>query len=153
MNKYFLLIFVVCFTAACGNNKTDESAIDDNTVEAASVFYKWEAVDSNGILVMKKIEDEQADTLSPATVVTYLNQSNSNVQLVLLRISGDTVYVKIPDATYLTQQQGSAGATMILAGIVYNLTEIPGISHVNLDFAEGDHAVPGTYDRDTFKND
>lgn len=151
MKKGFLLIFVIYFFCACGNNKGDESATGNDTVEAAPLFYRWEATDSNGMLEMKRVEDEGPGALSPAEFVTYLNKVNSDIQLVLIKTSGDTIYLKIPDASYLTEQQGSAGATMILAELVYNLTEIPAIRYVNLDFEAGDHAAPGVYDRDTFK--
>jgi len=152
MKKDFLLLFVIYFSCACGNNKADESATGNDTVEATPLFYRWEATDSNGMLEMKRVEDEGPGALSPAEFVTYLNKVNSDLQLVLIKTSGDTIYLKIPDASYLTEQQGSAGATMILAELVYNLTEIPAIRYVNLDFEAGDHAAPGTFDRDTFKN-
>jgi hypothetical protein len=60
--------------------------------------------------------------------------------------------VKIPEATYLTQQMGSSGPTMFFAEAVYNISEIPGIRFINFDFEEGDHAQPGTYTRDDFKD-
>jgi hypothetical protein len=151
MNKNLILICLVYFFCACNNNSTDKSHSDNDTIEAP-VLYVWEAVDSNGKLNMKRTEEDDLDTLSPAAVVAYLNRSDSNVQLDLVKVSGDTVYLKIPDATYLTQQAGSAGAKMIMAEEVYNLTEIPGINYVNFDFKEGDHAAPGTYNRDSFEH-
>jgi|CXWL01.1.fsa_nt_gi hypothetical protein len=147
--KNYMLIFSVCFLfAACGNNKTDEPG-DDETV------YSWEATlnDSTGRLEMTKVENAGTGSLSPADVVTYLNTTNSNIILELVKTSGDTIYLKIPNAAYLTQQTGSTGSTMYLAEVVYNLTEIPGIRYVTLDFIEGDHASPGTFNRDSFKNE
>jgi len=93
------------------------------------------------------------DSLSPAAVVAYLNSIDSTEKLVLLKISNDTAYLKIPEATHLTQQMGSTGAQLYLAQVIYNLTEIPGIRFVNLDFEEGDHAAPGTYTRESFKDE
>jgi hypothetical protein len=93
------------------------------------------------------------DTLSPEKIVQYLNDNWPHVQLVIVRISGDTLYVKIPQSTYLTQQMGSSGPATYIAEAVYNLTEIPGIHYVNFDFEEGDHAQPGTFNRDSFKNE
>jgi len=75
------------------------------------------------------------------------------VQLAFVKTSGDTVYLKIPDPMYLTQQMGSSGPTIYLAQAVYSLTEVPGIKYVNLDFEEGDHASPGTFNRDSFKDE
>jgi hypothetical protein len=48
---------------------------------------------------------------------------------------------------------GSTGPTMFLSSAVYNLTEIPGIRYVNFDFEEGDHASPGTFSRESFKDE
>jgi spore germination protein GerM len=77
----------------------------------------------------------------------------SKVRLVFIKSSGDTAYLKIPDATYLTQQMGSTGPRLFLSGLVYTLTSLPGINYVNLDFEEGDHAAPGTYSRESFKDE
>jgi hypothetical protein len=152
MNKYLILVFALYLFCSCNNNGGHSDSSQD-TADATPAFYRWEATDSIGKLKMKKVEDEGPDTLSPVAVVTWINKFNVIIKLELLRISRDTIYLAIPDASNLTQQQGSAGATMMLAGIVYNLTEIPGIRYVNLDFEQGDHAAPGTFDRGTFKNE
>lgn len=117
--------------------------------------YSWQARlnDSSGRLEMVKTELGGPDSLSPDAVVRYINTTNSNVQFELVKTSNDTVYVKIKDATYLTQQMGSTGTTMYLAQVIYNLTEIPGIRYATLDFVEGDHAAPGTYSRESFANE
>ena len=151
--KNYLFIFSLCLLfTACGNNKADQPIVENDT---ASSIYSWKASlnDSSGRLEMKKIEATGPDTLSAAAVVTYLNTTNNNIQLALVKTSGDTVYLKIPDAMYLTQQMGSTGPTLYLAQVIYNLTEIPGIKYVNLDFEEGDHAAPGTFNRDSFKDE
>jgi len=102
---------------------------------------------------MKKVENAGPDTLSAAGVVTYLNTINSNVKLEFSKTSHDTIYINIPNATYLTQQMGSTGPTMYFASVVYNLTDIPGINYVTFDFDEGDHASPGTYSRNSFNDE
>jgi len=155
MSKQYFLILATLFFISCGNNKAGQPGTDEDTASADQIVYSWQATlnDSSGGLEMKKVENEGPDTLSPAAVVTYLNTTNSNVQLELVKTSGDTAYLKIPDATFLTQQMGSTGSMMYLATVVYNLTEIPGIKYVNCDFEVGDHAGPGTYSRESFKND
>ena len=82
-----------------------------------------------------------------------MNNNWPHVQLEIVKTSGDTLFIKIPQSTYLTQQMGSSGSITYLAEAVYNLTEIPGIHYVNFDFEEGDHAQPGTFNRDSFKNE
>ena len=152
--KKYLLILSACVVAIACNNKADQPGGDDDTATTQPI-YSWQAVlnDSTGRLEMKKSEAAGPDSLSPAAVITYLNTLNTNVRLELVKTSGDTVYVKIPEAMYLTQQMGSSGPTMYFSEAVYNLTEIPGIKYVNFDFEEGDHASPGTLNRDSFNNE
>ena len=145
--KKYLIILSACLVIISCNNKADQPGADDDTATAAELVYSWQAVlnDSTGRLEMKKSEAAGPDSLSPAL--------NTNVRLELVKTSGDTVYVKIPEAMYLTQQMGSSGPTMYFSEAVYNLTEIPGIKYVNFDFEEGDHASPGTLNRDSFNNE
>ncbi|HNR16255.1 MAG TPA: hypothetical protein PKG90_06295 [Chitinophagaceae bacterium] len=139
-----LLLFIV----SCSNNKPEEAETP------VAEIYLWEAGlnDSTGLLQMKKIISPVVDSLSVASVTGYINGDDSNIQLEYVKTSGDTVFLKILDAEYLTQRMGSSGPTMYLAGVVYNFTEIPGIKYVNFDFEEGDHAQPGTYSRENFSN-
>lgn len=153
--KYVIaLLFISLLFANC-NNKADQPGSDADTTNTMRLVYSWQSTlnDSTGRLEMKRVEAAGPDSLSPAAVVTYLNTLNSNVQLALVKTSNDTVYLNIPDAMYLTQQMGSTGPTMYLANVVYNLTEIPGIQYVTLEFEEGDHASPGTLKRESFKDE
>ncbi len=152
MKGLIYCLLITSIISACGNNKADQPGEEEETAESV---YSWQAVlnDSSGRLEMKKVENTGPDTLSTAAVISFLNTSNINVQLVLVKTSGDTLYLRIPDAMYLTQQMGSTGPTIYLAQVIYNLTEIPGINYVNLDFDEGDHASPGTFNRESFKDE
>jgi Sporulation and spore germination len=154
MKFFSLFVFTSLLLAAC-NNKADQPAIEEDSTNTPAAVYSWQSVlnDSTGRLEMKKVEAVGPDSLSPAAVIKYLNTTNSNVQLVFVKIAGDTAYLKIPDPMYLTQQMGSTGPTLYLSQVIYNLTEIPGVKYVNLDFEEGDHASPGTYNRDSFKDE
>jgi len=149
MIRYPFLILISILISSCGNNKkTDEQATAKDSV---FIKYSWEAIDT-GTLVLIKREGTGPDTLSPAGVVMFLNNNFPNVQLTIVKTSGDTLFIKIPQSTYLTQQMGSSGPTSYFAEAVYNLTEIPGIHYVNFDFEEGDHAQPGTFNRESFKD-
>ncbi len=148
MKRYFFLIFIPILLTACGNNNDDEKATVEDT---AFSRYSWEATDTGTIVLMKK-QGTGPDTLSPEGVVTFLNNNFPHVQLVIDKTSGDTLFLKIPQPTWLTQQMGSSGPSVYFAEVVYNLTEIPGIHYVNFDFEEGDHAQPGTFNRDSFKD-
>lgn len=150
MKVFSFLIFISLLHAACGNNKADQPGSMDDT---AASYYLWESSlnDSTGRLAMKKVES--ADSSSAQSILDFTNKNYPQIRLELEKISTDTVYVKIDDATFLTQQMGSSGAILYLAALLYNLTELPGIKYVTLNFEEGDHARPGTYNRESFSNE
>ena len=148
MKRYPFFILIPILFSACGNNKTDEQATAKDSVFTK---FSWEAIDTGTIVLLKR-EGIGPDTLSPAGVVMFLNNNFPRVQLAIVKTSGDTLFLKIPQSTYLTQQMGSSGPKSYFAEAVYNLTEIPGIHYVNFDFEEGDHAQPGTFNRENFKN-
>ena len=148
MKRFPFLLFIPVIFTACGNNKDEEKV----TVEDTAISrYSWEATDTGTIVLMKR-PGTGPDTLSPEGVVIFLNNNFPHVQLAIDKTSGDTLFLKIPQPTYLTQQMGSSGPSVYFAEAVYNLTEIPGIHYVNFDFEEGDHAQPGTFSRDSFKD-
>ena len=68
----------------------------------------------------------------------------------LAKINFDTVFIVIDNSDYLTQQMGTTGADEYLAKLTFTVTELEGINFVDLNFLEGDHAVPGTYERTDF---
>jgi hypothetical protein len=152
--KNLFLIPVISVTIAACNNSSDKPVPDDGSVSAPELRTSWQATmnDSTGKLEMVSA-NTGPDTLTPAAVIAYLNSINANVQLQEIRTSNDTLYVKIPQAMYLTQQMGSSGPVLFFAEAVYNLTEIPGIRYVNFDFEEGDHASPSTISRETLRNE
>jgi hypothetical protein len=76
---------------------------------------------------------------------------NNTVKIKLIRTEKDKIFINIPDAEYFTEQSGTTGADMILAELVYTLTEHEKYHLVNIDFIEGSHAVPGTYSRKDFE--
>jgi hypothetical protein len=133
---------------ACRNNNADQQATDEDSL--ANVPFYWQSYldDSTGKIEYRKLPAN--DTLSPQNVLLYLNKAYPNIGLELKNVTADTIYLRIPDAMYLTQQMGSTGPMIYLSEVVYNFTEIPGIKEVNFDFDEGDHATPGTYNRNTF---
>ncbi len=148
MKKFLLFCFAVIILFACNNSSTTDTISE---IDSSNLRYSWEAVDT-GTIVMNKVEGRGPDTLSAAGVITFQNTVYPNVQLEFAKTSGDTIFVKIPFSTFLTQQMGSSGASTYVASAVYNLTEIPGVRFVNFDFERGDHASPGTYSRNSFNN-
>ena len=150
MKTGFLLYGILLLLVSCGSNQTEESDVNNNNL---SEQQSWQASldDSSGNIVLNRNGAPLPDTLSIETIRAFLNSRYPNIQLQVLRQSGDTLYVQIPEATYLTQQMGSTGPEMYFGEAVYNLTEIPGIRFINFALAEGDHAGPDIYNRDSFK--
>ncbi|MEO7924316.1 MAG: hypothetical protein ABIR30_11620 [Chitinophagaceae bacterium] len=158
MKKLFVPV-AACLFFACGNNKADQPADTGDTTLAPTHFI-WQSAlnDSTGKLELMPSWEIDPDSLQPAMVIGQLNRTNQQtgygkISLVFVKTSGDTVYLQIPDATYLTQQMGSTGPRLFLSGLVYTLSSLPGINYVNLDMEEGDHAGPGTYSRESFKDE
>lgn len=88
--------------------------------------------------------------LNPENVCKALNKKYPEIIAQFVKQSTDTIFVKISDATYLTQSSGSMGAEIYMAEATYSFTQIPGVNFVNFDFEEGDHAAPGTFKREDF---
>lgn len=147
-----LLSIILLFLAACRNNKADQPGEGDDSLTIEENFY-WQSSlnDSTGKLEMTKVP--APDSLSSHVIIDFLNNDNANIRIELVKTSNDTVYLKIADAIYLTQQMGSTGPTLYLSKVVYSFTELPGIKYVSLDFDEGDHASPGTFSRESFKDE
>jgi hypothetical protein len=142
MKNYLIPPLLLIILYACGNNKTEPEVLP------ASEISLWKADLDSGSLRMEKELAPDIDTITAETIIAY--HSSPTIKLEYIKSSGDTIFIRIPDANYLTQQMGSSGAEAYLAELVYDCTEIPGIRLVNLDFEEGDHAQPGTYKREDF---
>jgi hypothetical protein len=126
---------------------TTAQKITPNTTIHRDTVSIWVYDYDNGIPI--KNREVKADTLTPKGLIDFLNiQTGRNrIHLDFVRISDDTIYVKIKESTYLTQSIGTTGADEYMSITTYTLTELKGINYVNFDFEEGDHAVPGTYSR------
>lgn len=150
MKNLLILISFTALVSSCGSNSADEPEVVEEDTVALSYSWKAGLNDSTGELEVKKTELGSPDSLTATSMITFLNTKTPNIQLQFVKISGDTLYVSIPDALYLTQQMGSTGPSLYFAETVYNLTEIPGIRFVNFHFEEGDHAAPGVLHRGQF---
>jgi hypothetical protein len=73
-------------------------------------------------------------------------------KLRLQNVAEGIAHVEIISAEYLTQRMGTSGARNYLAAATYSLTEANGVRGVDFIFPEGDHAAPGVYTRESFKD-
>ena len=89
--------------------------------------------------------------MNPELLIDILNQRQAMSKIQFLKKHKDTVFIKIENGAYLSQQMGTTGAWNWLAETTFTLTELKGIENVNMEFEEGDHARPGNYTRERFK--
>jgi hypothetical protein len=169
MQKTNLLLFIILLAACTAKNKTEETTGSTQTMDTTSLpkpkdtidnvaaitlqkpVVNMELSDDGNYYILKKTSNVDSNAVKPDLIVKALNATRPKVQMVLGKVSKDTVYISIPESMYLTSQMGSTGAEVFLANTIYNLTEVKGIRFVNLDFTEGDHLAPGTYSRKDFK--
>ena len=157
MQKTILLLLSLSVLIACNNNASTDKPADDTLLaeeelipeERLAWITVYDSVKNN--YVLKQQRQVNAETLAPEAVISDINATWEHVKLEFKKISNDTLYVAIPQSDYLTQQMGSAGSSEYFATSTYNLTELKGIRFVNYDFKQGDHAQPGTYSRNNFK--
>ncbi len=159
--KYNVVLLIVLFLLGC-NQKNEseettadrESQVDSITIEKQTPLFNpetklfiWKATPD-----YKKVRNTAAGpSLQNAdTLIKGLNELYENVYLEKIKISGDTIYTKIKDATYLAEQMGSTGAEIYVADVVLNLTSVKGIKYVNIDMEEGSHVQPGVWSLDNF---
>ena len=124
--------------------KKDKASIITDT------HYFWSAELGPGGLVMVKIRPAAADSLTAPNIISLLDNEYPEIPLRFVKISNDTVFVKIPKSDYLTRQMGTSGSEAYLAEATYDLTELKDINFVDFKFKEGDHAQPGTFSRTDF---
>lgn len=160
-------IFATIFLLSChskDNAKSDTpEVITEDTVYDASnspgdstLYVKnqsllWHVDDSNEFKLIKP-KTEGINEMSGANVIQLLNNNFDSVHIDYIKTSHDTIYVHIANSAALTERMGSTGAEGFMAAATFSLTELKGIRFVNFDFVEGDHASPGVYSRDNFRN-
>lgn len=151
---YFVIsvLSVSCYNDGSNikNHSLDSMSVVDTvcTVDEDSANVIWE-YDMASDSLIKRITPND---ISYQVVLKQFNMRYPLINVAFVKLSDDTIFVKIEDASYLTQRMGSAGAYAFMSEFVYSLTEVPTIHFVDIDFQEGDHASPGMYSREDFKN-
>lgn len=167
INLLFLPVSLLFLWGCGGNNETnpENQTLDSSLTDSASVFipedsakaivnlpslWEIEFQEDGGKEKLKAPKDSVLSTLTAAQLVQALNTSYPDVQLQFNTISHDTMYVSIPNSTYMSNQMGSTGAYNYMATAVFNLTELKNIQYIRFDFEEGSHAGPGVFSRSDF---
>ena len=154
LKSTFLLILAAI---SCNSNKEEETGTvlaDSATVEETPVvintdLYIWELDPSS--MTRKKNPVAAEGSIPVDSLITGLNRKFPEIRMEKVKQSGDTLVARIPDASFLTQQFGSTGAEYYVAEAVLNLTTVPGINFVKLEFKPGDHAEPGVFSKKSFE--
>jgi hypothetical protein len=161
MKKVLLFTLVAFLTASCSNNDSNEekSAAEmvapvtkpDSISAKSDAHYFWESdLHPTQGLIMQKTRPIPADSLNANSILEMLNGLYPENKIEFQKISGDSIFIRLPKSNYLTRQMGSSGAESWLAEVTYNLTELVNVDYVDIRFKEGDHATPGTYSRTDF---
>lgn len=148
-------MFVSISAVSCkDSNQESEDEADEDSPQ--TIVYSKAAIDETDPALW--IYDYDADiplknweikelSNTPQEWIDFLNAQNKRVHLEYSKQSGDTLFVKINESTFLTQRMGTTGADAYLSVATYTLTESENVNYVHFDFEEGDHAIPGTYSR------
>ena len=160
MKNLFFYIVIITTIVACRTKQADKIVAADTAVsllkaDTANIkedsHYFWiSELDPGMGLVMKKTVPVKSDSLNAANMIRMINKDYPEIVLGFGKVSGDTIFVTIRKAVYLTQKMGTSGADAYLAAVTYNLTELNAVNHVDIRFHEGDHATPGVYSRTDF---
>jgi len=164
--ELFIVFVILTLLLSCnsGNEKnvTADVEIEDTVFESPSTAsgdsalyirnksLLWQ-IDSKGFKLQKP-KVPGIDTMSAKNIIQLINTNYDSIHLDYVKTSHDTIYVHIPHSEMLTQRIGSTGAEIYMASATWSLTELKGVKYVNYDFQEGDHASPGVYSRNNFKN-
>jgi hypothetical protein len=132
------------------DRKLDISTMPPGEVVHATSGKKWVVdVENKTIQLNPDFDSSVAD---PARMIAALNEEYPQIKLAAYKMKQDTLFTRITDAVYLTEQMGSTGAADYLADVIINLTSITGVRYVLISFREGSHASPGIWSREDFKD-
>ena len=153
MTRYLITIACVILILSCNNEAATEKQANDDAVPlqqwfATDTLLAWDcnADDKQ----RKRILAAKDSVPFPQAFINGINKTYSEVQLKYDRISGDTVYVSIENAEWLTNRAGSSGAEQYLSFASLNLLEAKAVHYVTYVFTPGSHARPGTWSRKDF---
>lgn len=155
--KILVTSFLICvaFEGCVDKQNTTQQPVEGNSTRRQMIQpdsakghgYLWEAVpdgESNRI-TLNKIPVTGNDSLTPEYMIGRLNKKYADLKMSFIKLSGDTLFVRISPARILTQQMGTTGADIYMTEATLNLCEVKYVNYVNFNFRGGDHASPGTY--------
>ena len=160
MQKIIIATFLLAFVACKNSSDKSSSAENGDTVllEETNLLppeerLPWKlSYDSLTGNFRLQQQTKLSDSATAAGILADINMLWPEIEARYQKTSSDTIFIRIPDSEYLTQRMGSSGPPGYMALVTYVLTELPGIRYVDFNFEEGDHAIPGVFSREDFKN-
>ena len=162
MKTTLISLGIILLITACKTTPKDERVTGDTdekieigsessvVYDSSEAIWRYEYNQQTEEFEVKQLRSVDRGTLTGETLEKIINKSWPKVQIKFIRTSNDTAFIFIPDSEVLTQQMGTAGAEGFMISTTYSLTELKGINHVSFDFKEGDHGIPGVYNRNSW---
>ena len=155
---YRLLPFVlIAFIACSGPDKPAGAGDNSDSADLAEPETVMEQPDTVLFWTVNIEQKEKTrvykDTIAitdPQSIINGINSIYLSTRLEFVKLSGDTVYTHIDSSFTFANDVGSFGASEYISTVVLNLTMLPGVNYVNLDFPEGSHAAPGVFAKSSY---
>ena len=142
---FFSLSILIIVACSDGNKKPQPEIIE--TIYPDSLL-AWKTNFDSMLMVRDRMIPDSALTIS--RIVNGLNQAYPQVRVNVIKQSDDTLFVEIPDANYLGEQMGDAGASAWFADAAINLTSVAGVEVVSFKMDDHSHAGSTVISRKQF---
>lgn len=155
MKRYLLLLSFVTVIIGCNNEASKEPDVVSEVNQPQQWFVTDTVVvwDCSADDAMRKRIYAPIDSVSvPQALINGVNKTYSEIKLEFDRMAADTLYVKIPNASWLTERAGNSGAEQYLSFAALNLLEAKDVNYVHFDFVAGVHAKPSTWSDKDFSD-
>jgi hypothetical protein len=160
MKTELISLGLILLIISCNTSKQDDrgetdikSKIDSESsvaYDSSEAIWRYIYNQQTEEFELKQLRSVDRETLTGETLEKIINTSWPRVQVKFIRTSNDTAFLSIPDSEVLTQQMGTAGAESFMISTTFSFTELKGINNVSFDFEEGDHGIPGVYNRNSW---
>lgn len=162
MKTKLISLGLILLIIGCNTTQQDDRATDDTdekseigsessvVYDSSEAIWRYDYNQQTEEFEVTQLRSVDKDTLTGKTLEKIINKSWPRVQIKFIRTSNDTAFISIPDSEVLTQQMGTAGAESFMISTTFSLTELKGINYVSFDFEEGDHGIPGVYNRNSW---
>lgn len=158
--KFFLLALSIltvlngCMTDSSETNEVTDTLSTQSTESiddvSAQLPYEVNYSEETGRFSIVENPEIETASLNGKMLTNALNKKYPEIDLRLGDKRNDTLDVYIDNASYLTQNIGTAGANAYMAEATFAFTSLDSIKTVNFIFEAGDHASPGAYQRSDF---